>query len=214
MLVFGEMPMGCVLPTRASSVWWLATAISMAAAVWCLLLPEGSPTAHPLISSMCALISGRPLPLHASMLGATMEVDEERTTGEDLVRAGGSLAHPQRRLFWRSYGAGWLPVFIITPLPLQAEGRPPLSSLPMCYMGGSYTIYSEFVARSRGCEGAGVPSGSSPATTMLDLDGCCFGPDCKSCFQSGVLLEKIRDLRVILFLLESLYELCTVTAVV
>jgi len=204
MPVFGLLPLGGVLPTRASSVWWLALEILMAAAVWYLLLLEGSPTALPRISSLCALIWGRPLPLLASLLGAAMVVVGEQMAEGDLDSTDGSRAQPQWRLFTWSF------VFIVTLLLLQAEGRPPFSSLPVCFMGGSYNINSEFVARRRCYEGTAVPSDSFPAMTMPHLVGCCLGPDCNSCFQPRVLPTKIRDVGVIFWFFESLYELCAV----
>lgn len=47
MPVSGEMPFGCVLSTRPSSVRQLAVGILVAAAAWCVLLLEGPPMAHP-----------------------------------------------------------------------------------------------------------------------------------------------------------------------
>lgn len=209
---FGAMPMGCASPTRASSARRLPAVIFMEVVVWYHLLLEVYPAVRPLISSLCALIWRRPLPPLASLFCAAMGAGKQQVAGGELVPAEGSCAHPQRRLTGWSYGARWLPAFIAAPLPLQAEGRPSLSSLPECYMGGSCSTYLEFAAACFGSEGIGFPSGSSPVKTMLNLDRCCFGPDCSSCFQFRVLLAKIRDLGVISAFFRSLYELCAVLA--
>ena len=100
----------------------LVAAILMAAAVWYLVLLVGSPMMLPRISSLCALIWGRPLPL----LGAAMVVVGEQTTVGDLDSTNGSRAQPQWLLFTWSF------VFIAAMLLLQAEGRPTLSSLLVC----------------------------------------------------------------------------------
>lgn len=133
MPVTGDMPMRSVLSTRASSVWWLAVAILVAATARCWLLHEGFSPAFLPISSL----AGVPVLVQKEFPRCSCYAGGRRGGGEGMeeqwstwiwqVGSGSfspmKLKELRRLLIPLECGSRWA-VYFASPVTLLVEGRP------------------------------------------------------------------------------------------
>lgn len=175
MPVFGDMPLGSVLPVRASSGRRLAGVAMDVAAARCWLPRDGFLPALPQISSLVASLGWKRILCSSPISAAIMEMDKkkEKTKGmEDAVRA--EVFHRWRsRLGYGARGGGRQPTSVASPSNLLAEGRPFLFLLAMmpirrqCRCCSESAIHSSGDCRKWSCGDGGDPSGCVPGVVVV-----------------------------------------------
>jgi hypothetical protein len=219
----GVMPIGCVLPARASGVWWLAVEISMVVAAWCRRLLGRSSMAHPLNKLVVEPLDSV---LEASGCAGMVETTVLSLFFNHRGDGGGertevALQHPAWRGYMAASSGGVLQLQLIDAVVIHGQRNH--SALRCCSCNSfinllagvlfwrpfSYSVMALIVKPS--------PSGLVPGGGADGQDVECIfffggeGPDCFCKSFRRVLLVISEDLAIILLSSKVLDVTCNPT---